>query len=357
MSEFWTPKQRRFESTKEWLLGRRPVITASDSRGILGFGYSEESAMSVYAEKVSVAEPDDSEEEERFAIGHWMEPVMKKIFQRRHDIELRADRSPVLRISRDFEWLGATLDFHYYKRKRLIPVECKAVDSFQAAEWEKGTPLRVQIQVQHQMAVCCSPFAWVIAFAGPSRVFTRRIARDQQFIDAMLPRLHEFWCHVKTKSPPAPDFTKSCEQALNLLHPDDNGLAIELPESSSQIALELLQAEDYAKAIENAIRHRKNIIRTMMGDYTYGVVPGVGIFSWKTQEKRQHTVAATKFRQLRKIKKLPKAAEIVPNPYLEEYADVAYDTERIEGPAPELAVDPEGESLSDVHPDGGERED
>ena len=106
------PIVHRFDSEEEWRAARKRFITATDSRKILpGIGYSGESALSCYEEKLSGDAPEFSEAtEERFAIGKAAERFIGDVFQLKTGIQLRYDRSFVLRANAGFPWMAATLD-------------------------------------------------------------------------------------------------------------------------------------------------------------------------------------------------------------------------------------------------------
>lgn len=300
-----------FSTKTDWLNARKAFLMASDSRAILGQGYSNESRMGVFQDKISPEIPPEIENES-FDVGLLLEPVMAELLEKREGIKCKADRDFRIRRSSDFPWMGATLDRWYYdEEKHLIPVEFKALGLF--AEWHEGeVPIKVQIQVQHQMCVCAAPYAWVVGFGGINRVHCHRIERDDRFITGLVLALTEFRWHVQKRIPPDPDGSMSTAKAILALHPDDDGLGVDLPPEGAKVAAQLRSIKDAIKQLDVEKIRCENWLKHHIGPHTIGVIPGGSGFSWKTQEKKEYTVAASKTRVLREIKSVPKGIEFVP---------------------------------------------
>jgi len=153
----------------------------------------------------------------------------------------------------------------------------------------------------------------------------QRVFRDEKFIHALILKLLEFRAHIENRNPPPPDWSEACAAALFRMHPDDNGLAVGLPDVGKQIVNEIKQIKEQVKALEKAQRHRENILKAALGPHTFGMFSdGTGL-SWRTSERSEHTVAASKYRRLQLECKVPKGTRItetLPNlPLLEVNTD------------------------------------
>lgn len=325
------PKSIGFASEAEWLAARKQLITASDSRAILGCGYANENAMTVYAEKLDpVVRVTPPGENESFDIGHILESPMAELFKLWHlknlgtEVPLKKDKTWRIRTCDSWPWMGATLDRWFHdERGYLIPVEMKAVSLYQ--EWgDEEIPVKVQVQVQHQMAVCNAPYAYVVGFGGIGRIWIRRLERDEDFIRELVLALIQFRQRIEEKNPPDPDWTIATSAALYRLHPDDNGLGVDLPSGVLPYVQELDALKDVIQRCEKRERHLQNCLKALMGPNTFCALPDKSGFSWKTQERAAYEVGASKSRVFRRLKKLPKGITFLNEPArakLEDFYD------------------------------------
>lgn len=315
------PKSIGFQSEAEWLAARKKLITASDSRAILGVGFANENALTVYADKVDptvVVTPPG--ENESFDVGHILEQPMAELFKLwaaknlGEEVPLKKDKGYRIRLCDSWPWMGATLDRWYHDGQgNLIPVEMKAVSLYQ--EWgPEEVPVKVQVQVQHQMCVCNAPYAYVIGFGGIGRVWIKRLERDDDFIRELVLALLMFKKRLDEKSPPDPDWTTATAAALYRLHPDDNGLGVDLPASVLPYVKEYDRLTDLIYTLERRQKQLQNCLKALMGPNTFCALPDKSGFSWKTQERAGYEVQPSKSRVFRRLKKLPKGVSFLSDP-------------------------------------------
>lgn len=325
------PHVRKFESDTEWLAARRwdeeqgTVITASDSRGVLGVGYANENPLSVYADKVSSDDPDPETRNMRLRVGLLLEGPCAELFEMLTGIKLRGDRMRTLRYNRKRKWLAATLDRYYTRRGEIVPVEFKVVSRFEAQQWKEEPSLKAQVQIQHQLAVCDADFGWVLAFQGVDQdPFVKKVYRDDNFINVLIPKLEEFKGHCDNRVPPPADFSEACSQALFRLHPDDDGFAVTMPDSLETVNERLAWLMDLEKAVTTQRKWCQNIIKAALGDHTYAVFRDK-IWSWKTHQKKpeEQPRKGYKYRSFLEAKELPKQTELI------EYEKQDYDQEEL----------------------------
>ncbi len=279
-----------YATREEWLADRPNRIGASESPGILGAGYAGESAFNTYVKKVepTLDEVIDATERERREVGLEQEPTIRRLFTKRTGMEVHYDdpERPRVYVSDDRPHLGTTLDGRVYDNDGLAPLEVKNVGEYVACDWDNDSvPLRVLIQVQHQMYVTKTERAYVAALLGGNRFVSKPVERDQRFIDAMLPVLDDFWDHVQRKEPPAVDGSKATAAALMRLYRFDSGEENTLPAEASEWDEDVVAAKSAIKAAESMRREAENKIKAAIGDATFGVLPHGGRYSWKTSER------------------------------------------------------------------------
>lgn len=285
-----------------WLDERRQVIGASESPAILGYGYSNENAWTVWARKRGLIE--DKPDNELLWYGRKMQPITLERFQIDTGIPVRDLGEFTIQRHPEYPWMGCTLDAAADLPEGLAVVEAKNVGHYSAKEWEADEPpIRVSIQIQHQLAVTGGVAGFAAATVGGNKLKFRRVERNDRFIDALTTKLAEFWELVLTNTPPAVDASEGCRAVISLLHPLDSGATVDLPPESTLWDAELQEATSRAKEIDAFITERENRIKLAIGDATFGALPDGGRYSFKHQDRREYTVAATSFRCLRRLKK------------------------------------------------------
>ena len=292
------------DEKSEWLKERRKRIMASDSRAILGVGFSNESPLTVWEQKVDddfIEDDFDDETKLRFAIGLAMEDSLRKATSLTLQKTVKHDTQWRIRTHLQFPWMGATLDGWYHDEGNLIPVEFKNVGVWNRAAWdENAVPIGVWVQVQHQIAVTGAPHAVVVANVGSGSPLTRTVERDAEFITLLVTQLMKFREHIITKVPPKADFSVATAKALVRMHPDDNGLTLRLPDNPCKHAAAKLEwLKDQIKELSQQKREIENAFKTVLADNTYGEFEDGSCVSWKTQERKEFTVKASKTRVLR----------------------------------------------------------
>jgi predicted phage-related endonuclease len=177
-------------------------------------------------------------------------------------------------------------------------LECKTTNAFERHAWEEGAPLYYQIQLQHYMAVTGLPMGSFAVLIGGNAFRWYDVERNEPFIRTLEEKCQEFWRLVETETAPAVDHHKATGRALKALHPDDSGETVELPTKFADIAIRRQQLRDLGKQADDELEALDNEIRGALGSATYGIIPGVGQFSLKTQRRGEHIVKASQFRRL-----------------------------------------------------------
>ncbi len=297
-------KRETYETETEWLADRANHLGASETPGILGHGYADDSAMSTYAKKVNptLDEVIDATLQERFEIGHLQEPVMRELFQRRTGLSVKHIPFEVC-VSEQRPYLAATLDGQVCDDDGMAVWEAKNVDAFLAPEWDEACPLKVQIQVHHQMYVTGYRRAYIAALIGGNRLVWMRLDRNERFIDAMLPALDTFWECVTTRTPPLADGSNATARALSRLYAEDDGETIQLPLDAVDWDAKLQAVKAEIKELKANRTALENQIKAEIKTATYGEIPGGGRYSWKSADRKGYTVEPTITRTLRRLKR------------------------------------------------------
>lgn len=284
-----------------WLESRRSMIGASESPTILGVGYAESSVWDVWARKTGRLPVGDDDEAEFLEWGHAIQPVALGIFSRRTGIQVADPGEFTVTRHPTIPWLGATLDGIADTPDGLAVVECKNVGQYNSRDWEADEPpLRVNVQIQHQIEVAGATHGYAVACVGGNRLVWRRVERDDRFIAVMLDRLAEFWRLVETDTPPEVDGSSATAGVLSRLWPEDTGAMILLPDDADQWDAELQTVKAELKTLEERERLLKNRFAAALESASLGQTPRGAIYTYKSQTHKEHVVKESMFRVLRR---------------------------------------------------------
>lgn len=321
----------QYQDRESWLEGRRLGIGASDSAGILGEGYEDQSIATVWDSKINPPRAIDPKKEKRFNVAKRLEPAMRGIFTDETGLYCTTPGEFAIYRHADYPWLSATLDgWTQHPEYGHCPVELKDVGAHNRREWEEDEPpLMFNIQCQHQCLVTGSTHAFLMGLIGRMPKI-KLVPRNDRFCDAMLARLEEFWGYVERKEIPPIDASAATGRILAKLYPKDTGATVVLPEDATRWAAEKIAAAAIRKEMEAIEQASDNLLKANIGEATYGEVPRMvneaeivaltratiltaaekasrellipGRYSWKHQSRAEHTVKASEFRVLRAAK-------------------------------------------------------
>ena len=206
------------------------------------------------------------------------------------------------------EYISATPDAFVYRGGDMYLGEFKRV-MFHRDAWSDGVPLRVQVQVQQQMA--CIPDTigvYVLPLIGGYDGDPILVERDEDFITKILvPTVEKFWNrYVVTSTAPPLDGSTITSKILAKVHPNDSGEVIELDEELSVLFDEHEELSSEKKVVDERLTQITNELKLMLRDASYAVCPDGRCVSWKTQDRKEFTVKASSSRVMRFAKKLPK---------------------------------------------------
>ncbi|MCA9182524.1 MAG: YqaJ viral recombinase family protein, partial [Planctomycetales bacterium] len=280
----------------------------SDSPAILGESpYATQ--FSVWADKT--APPLVTESTERQQIGLGLEEFVCQLYQQKYGGQV--ERWPSWTIARHPErsYIHATPDATVFDSEHDGPgsLSIKTWSEFDQASWRDAPPLSVQIQLQQELAVLGWDWGVVAVLFSSQRLERFHFERDDRFIQALLRCLEEFWVYVVDRVEPPIDQSIATARALERLHPDDNGLAVELPAEATELLDSLASTKEVAKSCETRRKSIENQLKSWIGDATYGITPDGRCVSWKSQTRKAYQVAESTSRVLRADVKPPKVIE------------------------------------------------
>lgn len=269
----------------QWAQERRNSLGASEIAAVLGLSpYA--TALDVYRSKKGV---DTFFDPERAFIGHAAEVMIHGFIE-----EFRPELTPVLPAqmvrSLEYPWLHASLDRRVTVNGLDVPVQMKSAHFYGVKDWEEGTPILVQAQLQTELLVYDRPFGFSAVLGGDMRIRMYRVERDDEFIENhLIPTTREFWHEHVLKDVPPPATTTAEHASLHTPDPDRDveltDLLVEALDRRDVLLSDALALEKEAKvlraeadetqvAVLNYAGAAQNI--TYMGEPVYEIKPVKG---------------------------------------------------------------------------------
>jgi putative phage-type endonuclease len=250
----------------EWLEERRKSVGASDTPILWGES-SYSTPLKLWKDKLGLSDPEPETREqlrgkrlEKYALEDYENETGRTI--ERTQVFLRHPSIPYLTATLD----GMTRDGRIVEVKTVGPYALKDW----GAEGSDEVPLRVVLQVQHQMLVAGHEVADVgVLFGGETfRMYT--VPFDTRIGNAIVKRANEFWQHVESRTPPKPTGDDCGEMAS--IFPEPEGMVILDSEWIDTLAsFDAFKAS--AKASDAAVKAIKVQILEMMGPAEFAELP------------------------------------------------------------------------------------
>ena len=266
------------ETKEQWLEARTKDITSTEVSALFGISpYITEFELWHRKKDQTVVE---IEENERMKWGTRLQDSIaagiaedNKWTVRRMDEYMRI---PELRI-------GSSFDFSIEPNGLL---EIKNVDGLifkqQWLEDEEGNleaPLHIEIQVQHQLAVCGRDFAYIGALVGGNNVVLLKREKNQKIIDGIFKKVAEFWKSVEADNPPPPNFETDASFICDLYANAEPGKVVDVRDDAALHGLAAKHKEiaDNVKMLSKEKEAIKAQILSMIGDSEKAIGNGFSI--------------------------------------------------------------------------------
>lgn len=294
---------------QHWLTERVNSMGGSETPDLYGVGYGSE--VKVWADKINPPAKSDGTEAQKIKLA--IEPVVISGYMEKFSGTVEA--WPQYTIARHPErpYLHSTPDAIVWHDEYEGPgsFSIKGWSEFGASDWADGPPAYTVIQVQTELAVLNLKWAVIAVMFGTQRIERYFVERNDYFIADLYEACGKFWRYVTDRVEPPIDASKATAAALARLHPNDSGTAIRLPAEADAIILERAEAKEQIKAAERIEARTENQLKAWIGDHTFGVSPEGRIVSWKSQTRKEYTVAESTFRVMREPKGLPKGLPVI----------------------------------------------
>lgn len=245
---------------EEWLALRKQGIGGSDAAAACGFSRWN-SPLGLWLEKTS--SDTQSVYNEAMFWGTTLEPVIRDVFATK--IGKVVEVMPYIFQSEDYPFMIADIDGIIREDDGSVSlVEIKTVSAFKAGEWADGLPAEYYIQIQHYLAVCELPRAYVVYLIGGNELHYELVERDEETISTIIMLESAFWDKVVRRQ--KPDVDENSAEALDQLYPASNKTSIILPDEADKLL------DDYMaiKAIEDDVKKQKSLLenqlKSMLGE-------------------------------------------------------------------------------------------
>ena len=229
---------------EEWLVLRKQGIGGSDAAAACGLSRWN-SPLGLWLEKTSSDK--QSVYNEAMFWGTTLEPVIRDVFSTK--IGKVVEVMPYIFQSEDYPFMIADIDGIVREDDGSVSlVEIKTVSAFKAGEWADGLPAEYYIQIQHYLAVCELPRAYVVYLIGGNELHYEIVERDEETISTIIMLESAFWDKVVRRQ--KPDVDENSAEALDQLYPASNKTSIILPDEADKLL------DDYMaiKAIEDDVK-------------------------------------------------------------------------------------------------------
>ena len=276
---------------EEWLALRKQGIGGSDAAAACGFSRWN-SPLGLWLEKTSSDK--QSVYNEAMFWGTTLEPVIRDVFSTK--IGKVVEVMPYIFQSEDYPFMIADIDGIIREDDGSVSlVEIKTVSAFKAVEWADGLPAEYYIQIQHYLAVCELPRAYVVYLIGGNELHYELVERDEETISTIIMLESAFWDKVVKRQ--KPDVDENSAEALDQLYPASNKTSIILPDEADKLL------DDYMaiKAIEDDVKKQKNLLenqlKAMLGEAECAKSRNGFSVSWKEAVSTRLDTAALKKEQ------------------------------------------------------------
>lgn len=295
------PVQEAHADLESWLKGRRRGLGGSDAAAVFGI-HPFKSEYELWSEKVGLIEASSGETEAQYWGKELEEPIARRYAMVTGRRLIDYGRFTIFR-SQEFPFLFCTPDREIaddFRGRGSLSI--KNVTQFKAADWEDEAPAYYQIQLQHELAVLGWPWGSFGVLIGGNTFRWVDVVRNQPFIEILVEKCAAFWRRVERQEAPPVDGSQRTRDALHRLHATETAGIVQLPDAMSEVDSELCALKAQQKELEVRRTLLENQIKAVIGNATFGALPGGhGGYRWRTVERAGYSVGPKKARELRRV--------------------------------------------------------
>lgn len=282
----------------EWMESRKGGLGASDIASVLNVEGAYLTPLQVWADKRGILIQED-DDREWLEWGNKLQPMIAQALA--EETGYRVEETNESLVHPDYPFIRANCDSYIWDEQKGWGVgELKNVGAYNVKDWEDESPVKFQIQLQSQLFVTGLQWGVVAALIGGNKFVYHEMERNDQFIDAMLPKLKEFWRMVEENEQPLG--TDKDVKLLATIHQGKEDVAVPLPAAAHEIDERIKTADAIIKQAKKDKKAAEAEMWQLLNEATLGVLPGGGGYKVITVKKEGYTVKPSSYKYLKRVK-------------------------------------------------------
>jgi putative phage-type endonuclease len=274
----------------------RDFIGSSDIATILGLN-PYNTILGLWAEKTGQARQKDLSDNEAVEWGARLERVVAKKFAEKHGAKLIAYKKRFIHPKHLF--LSCELDNIISGTDELV--EIKTCNLWAYKDWQNpdDIPAHYLAQVMYQLGLSKRKIGWIAVLCGGQKYLEKRIDFDCKVFDVMVERAVSFWN----------DFVLPKKMPMMISYKDSAVLAglypnaieqepVDLGDEANRIIEHLEAMQQDLGSLKAGIDKGKNELKALLKSNEEGRT-GIYKVTWKNISKKEYTVPAQNYRELR----------------------------------------------------------
>lgn len=274
-----------FPGRRAWLAGRRAGIGSSDAPALFGLTPQWSGAYTVWGSKVHGFDPPVGGSRIAFGV-RFEDPIAEWAAE-----DYGYSYAPIRKFStfrhRKIGFLQATPDRLIMAKDIRGPgvAEIKTDNVGDSATWRDGAPLRIEVQLRHQMLVTGLRWGVVIVLLRGPELRAFEYERSARFERLAVRKFSRFWFdNVEKKKAPPIDGSPGTAALVRALYPTENGVSVTLPEESESWRRRYHAIGAKLRSLSNEREEIKSRFIGELGENSFGLFPDGRRASFKTSE-------------------------------------------------------------------------
>jgi len=264
-----------------WLHERRAGIGGSDAAAACGIDPYRD-RLTLWAEKVGLAEPQDLTGNEAVEAGIALERAIGEWYGRRFGRAITLGEPFRILRSERWPWMTCTLDATEVVDGETRVVQIKNT-SHPADAWEEAVPVQYEVQLAHEMLVAGVTRGTLVALHRGQQLRAYERTLLPRLADMIVEREQEFWQLVQSETPP--DAGPRSADTVKAMFPRSTiGDLVALPPHADDLDAELEQIREQMSMLEDRKSAIESQLKLWIGDHEGGVTAQGVRFSWKGSE-------------------------------------------------------------------------